>query len=161
MTDIDHNEKYDDKEENVLKPDKTSSRDVRLRLQIITECMITQRTSLQTLQILEENGFKITDRTLRRDKNKIKENNLKRLFEIAKNYDFQNQHIEKLQKLEYLERGMFDDIQDCKDPFKRSKIREMIANLQPIASSYMDYASYVVEKIPQDIIKNYNSNAMV
>jgi len=161
MTDIDHNEKYDDNEENVLKPDKTSNRNVRLRLQIITECMITQRTSLQTLQILEENGFKITDRTLRRDKNKIKKNNLKRLFEITKNYDFQNQHIEKLQKLEYLERGMFDDIKDCKDPFKRSKIREMIANLQPIMSSYMDYASYVVGKIPQDIIKKYNANDMV
>lgn len=161
MTDIDHNEKYDDNEENVLKADKTSNINVRLRLQIITECMITQRTTLQTLQILEENGFKITDRTLRRDKNRIKKNNLKRLFELAKNYDFQNQHIEKLQKLEYLERGMFDDIQDCKDPFKRSKIREMIANLQPIMSSYMDYASYVVEKIPQDIIKKYNANDMV
>jgi len=157
MTDIDYNEEYDDNEENVLLADKTSNRNVRLRLQIITECIITQRTSLQTLQILEINGFKITDRTLRRDKNKIKENNLKRLFEIAKNYDFQNQHIEKLQKLEYLERGMFDDIQDCKDPFKRSKIREMIANLQPITSSYMDYASYVANKIPQDIIKNNNN----
>jgi hypothetical protein len=150
MTDIDNNNDYD---ENVLKADQTHTSNVRLRLQIITECMITQRTTLQTLQILEKNGFKITDRTLRRDKNKIKENNLKRLFEITINYDFQNQHIEKLQKLEYLERGMFDDIQDCKDPFKRSKIREMIANLQPITSSYMDYASYVARKITPDLSK--------
>lgn len=153
MSDINKNE-----EKNVRKADNSST--VSVRLQIILECMITQRTTLQTLQILKENGFKITERTLRRDKNKIKENNLKRLFEIAKNHDFQNQHIEKLQKLEYLERGMFDDIEDCKDPFKRSKIREMIANLQPIMSSYMDFSSYVVEKIPQDIIKKYYNNTI-
>jgi hypothetical protein len=161
MTDIDHNIYYDDNQRNVRKTDKPNSSNVRLRLQIITECIVTQRTTLQTLQILEKNGFKITDRTLRRDKNKIKENNLKRLYEIAKNYDFQNQHIEKLKKLEYLERGMFDDIQDCKDPFKRSKIREMIANLQPITSSYLDYASYVAEKIPQYITKKYYNNNMI
>ncbi|HJU60197.1 MAG TPA: hypothetical protein VJ583_10625 [Nitrososphaeraceae archaeon] len=155
MTLIDSNyDNYDN--DNVRKADNSSTMSVRQ--QIILECMITQRTTLQTLQILKENGFEITDRTLRRDKNKIRENNLKRLFQIAKTYDFQNQHIEKLQKLEWLERGMFDDIQNCPDAYKRTKIRETIANLQPIMSAYMDSISYVVEKIHPDRIKYYYNN---
>ena len=147
-------------EDNDLNTDNSNTMSVRQ--QIIMECMITQRTTQQTLQILAYNGFKITDRTLRREKSIIKEKNLKKLFHIAKNYDFHSQHIERLHKLEYLERGMFDDIQDCKDPYKRSKIREIIANLQPIMSSYLDYASYVAEKYPSgdklNNLKNYYNN---
>ena len=36
--------------------------------------------------------------------------------------------------------------EDCKDPYKKAKIREMIANLQPIVSAYEDTARYVLEK---------------
>lgn len=153
MIDIDHNNN-----DNDLNADNSSTMSVRQ--QIIMECMITQRTTQQTLQILADNGFRITDRTLRREKSIIKEKNLKKLFHIAKNYDFHNQHIERIHKLEYLERGMFDDIEDCKDPYKRSKIREMIANLQPILSSYTEFASYVAERFQPDKIRNYYNNTI-
>jgi hypothetical protein len=131
---------------HVRKTDKSNRNNVQLRLQIISECMITQRTTLQTLEILADHGFKIGDRQLRRDKQKIKENNLKKLYRIAESYDFQTDYIQRMNKLEYLERGMFDDIKNCNDPFKRTKIRETIINMQPIYTAFQDAARYVIEK---------------
>jgi len=62
----------------VIKEDKDdlntdNSSTMSVRQQIIMDCMLTQRTTLQTLQILKGRGFKITDRTLRREKSIIKE----------------------------------------------------------------------------------------
>jgi len=151
IIDYDNNNNDNTDNDNVHFVDKSNT--LSVRQQIVMECMITQRTTSQTLDILKEKGFKITDRTLRREKKIIKEKNLKRLFHIAKTYDFQNEHIERLHKLEYLERGMFDDIKECQDPYKRTKIREMIANLQPIISTYIESTNYVVEKIINKNVK--------
>lgn len=111
--------------------------------------MITQRTTKQTLEYLKENGFEITERTLRRDKKRIKEKNLKRLYEITKLY-FGDQHIERIQKLRYIEQKLWNDCNECQDPYKRSKIRESIANLQPIISSFIDITRYAIEKVYPD-----------
>jgi hypothetical protein len=152
LTEKDNNE-YD---YNFHKSDISST--LTSRQEIILECMITQRTTLQTLEILKEKGFDITDRTVRKEKRIIREKNLKRLFQLAQNYDFENQHIERLQKLTFLEKGMFDDIRDCKDPYKRAKIREMICNLQPIISAYVDSNRYAISKLNLNNKKSSSSS---
>jgi hypothetical protein len=88
---------------------------------------------------------------------------LKRLFQIAK-FDFQNQHIERIEKLRYIELEMWQDVEECQDPYKRLKMKESIANLQPIISSYIDATRYAITKIypnrrilPDDRDKNNHS----
>jgi hypothetical protein len=152
---IDSKKVSNNNNDDVRKTDKPNTTNVQLRLQIISECMVTQRTTLQTLDILADHGFKIGDRQLRRDKQKIKQNNLKKLYRIAETYDFQTDYIRRIQKLEYLERGMFDDIKNCTDPYKRTKIRETIINMQPIYTAFQDAARYVIEK---KILPNININ---
>lgn len=138
-----NNNNRDNNDGNVRKAD--SSRTMSVRQQIILECMITQRTTKQTLQILKENGFEITDRTLRREKEIIKEKNRTRLYQIAK-IDFHQQHMERIDKLKKIESEMWNDCEACQEPYKKTKIKEAIANLQPIISSYIDATRYVLEK---------------
>lgn len=143
MMNDDDNDNNNDDNDNVPKADKSSVLNDRQKL--ILETMITQRTTKQALEYLRQNGFEITERTLRRDKKIIKEKNLRRLYQIAK-MDFQDQHIERIEKLKYIERCMWDDVKECQDPYKRTKIKESIANLQPIISAYYDSTRYVLEK---------------
>ena len=125
------------------KSDKSST--LTDRQQIIMEAMIMQRTTQQTLEYLKDNGFPISERTLRREKQVINDKNVKRLYQIAK-IGFHKQHLERIEKLKYIERCMWDDARDCTDPYKRTKIKEMIANLQPIMASFIDVTRYVIEK---------------
>ena len=141
-----NNNNNNNNNDEVHKRDKPYRKNVHLRLQIIAECMVTQRTPSQTLEILADHGFKIGGRQLRRDKQKIKQNNLKKLYRIAETYDFQTDYIQRMNKLEYLERGMFDELKNCTDPYKRTKIRETIINMQPIYTAFQDAARYVIEK---------------
>ena len=72
-----------------------------------------------------------------------------RLYQLAK-IDFRTQHLERKEKLELLEKGMWQDLEECPDAYKRCKIREMIANLLPIISAYEDSTRYVLEKSPTE-----------
>jgi hypothetical protein len=119
--------------------------------------MLTQRTTLQTLQILEEKKFKITDRTLRREKSIIREKNLKKLYQLAK-VDFHDQHIQRIQKLMYIEREMWNNYEQIIDHYKKNLALERIANLQPILSAYTDTIRYVMEKMYPGIHDYYNKN---
>ena len=67
----DNGNNYDDydNDNDVRFADKSSM--LFVRQQIIMECMLTQRTTFQILKILKKNGYKITDRTLRREKSII------------------------------------------------------------------------------------------
>jgi len=99
----------------------------------------------KSLLYLKEQGFESSESTLKRDKNFIKKNSLLRLYQLAK-VDYRSFHQERMEKIKVIESLMWKDIEDCKDPYKKAKIREMIANLQPIVSAYEDTARYVLEK---------------
>jgi hypothetical protein len=105
-----------------------------------------QRNTRETLEELKRNGFDISERTLRRDKESIKAKNLIKLYQIA-NTDFQTQHAERIKKLQYIERMMWKDVEECNDPYKKLKMKESIANLQPIISTYIDATYYALKKI--------------
>jgi DNA-binding transcriptional ArsR family regulator len=146
---------YDNNDNNFRFADKSSM--LSVRQQIIMECMLTQRTTSQTLKILEENGYKITDRTLRREKSIIREKNLKKLYQLAKT-DFHDQHIQRIQKLMYIEREMLNNYEQITDHYKKNLALERIANLQPILSAYDDTARYVLEKMYPAINDYYDKN---
>ncbi|HVP81811.1 MAG TPA: hypothetical protein VMS35_02110 [Nitrososphaeraceae archaeon] len=115
------------------------------RQQIVLECMYRNLSYEKSLLYLKEQGFESSESTLKRDKNFIKKNSLLRLYQLAK-VDYRSFHQERMEKIKVIESLMWKDIEDCKDPYKKAKIREMIANLQPIVSAYEDTARYVLEK---------------
>lgn len=117
------------------------------RQKVVLETVYRQLSLTQSLIYLHEQGFECSPATLKRDKKFIKDNSLIRLYQLAK-IDFRTQHLERKEKLELLEKGMWQDLEQCPDAYKRCKIREMIANLLPIISAYQDSTRYVLEKSP-------------
>lgn len=115
------------------------------RQKIVLECVYRQLSLKDSLTYLRDQGFPSSESTLKRDKNFIKKNSLLRLYQLAK-VDFRALHQERLEKIKVIESLMWKDMEECDDPYKRAKIKEMIANLQPIISAYEDTAQYVIEK---------------
>lgn len=94
------------------------------RQSLILETMITQRTTRQALEFQRKWLFYQWKDLKKRETNYLGKN-LKRLFQIAK-IDFQNQHIERIEKLRYIEREMWQDVGECQDQYKRLKMKESI-----------------------------------
>lgn len=102
----------------------------------------------KALEFLKENGYSVTDRTLRRDKKVIKENALPRLYQFAK-IGFETQHVDRIDKLDLIEKEMWLKYEQITDPYKQVLVLEKIANLQPIISAYHDTTRYVLETSSQ------------
>lgn len=69
---------------------------------LVQETMLMMKSTKESLQYLRDHGYSISERTLRRDKESIKEKQRIRLFQIAK-VDLHQWHMEKISKLEFME----------------------------------------------------------
>lgn len=115
------------------------------RQQIVLECIYKQFSNTQSLFYLKEQGFEVSESTLKRDKNIIKKNSLLRLYQLAK-VDFRSFHQETKEELEIIKKEMWKNYEKIDDPYKKILAAERIANLIPIISAYADTARYVIEK---------------
>jgi len=116
---------------------------------------IRMRLSLkQALEYLKDVGFEMSLPTYTRIKRKLNSQKLKRLYHIAK-IGFTEEHLAAIDNLELVQRLMWQDYQNCKDPFKRSCILEKIANIQPYLSSYYETTKDIIENsnISSDTVK--------
>ncbi len=95
------------------------------------------------LQYLKDVGFEMCNRTYYRHKKKVEEMKYERMRHIA--LHFQDQHLEGISKLELVENLMWENYHAEKDPSKKVKILETIANTQPYLSSYYEATKYVFE----------------
>ena len=110
-------------------------------------------TEKESLEYLKDNGFEISDTTLYREKNKLENMKLKRLYQIAK-YGFDEQHLERIDHCEIIQRLMWQDYNTCKLPYQRVIILEKIANIQPYLSSYYEATKEVMKE--SNYMKKYN-----
>ena len=69
---------------------------------------------------------------------------MERLNLMAK-VGFVDQHLDKIDKLEVIEKEMWKKYRECKDPYKGVEILTQIANLQPFLSAYYDSIRYVIK----------------
>jgi hypothetical protein len=58
---------------------------------------------------------------------------------------FTDVHLTAIDNLELVQRLMWQDYRNCKDPFKRACILEKIANVQPYVSAYYETTKDVIE----------------
>lgn len=120
--------------------------------QAIVETIRMRLNTVQALKYLEDVGFPISRATYFRQKRKIEGMKLKRLYHIAK-IGFQDQHLERIDNCELVEKLMWENYANCKEPFKKVLILEKILHIQPYLSSYYEATTDVMKE--SDLMKNY------
>ena len=121
------------------------------------EIVATMRMRLTTekaLLYLREAGYELSAMTWRREKKKLNDSKLERLHFIAK-IGFEDQHLERIDQLELIQRLMWDEYDKEESPYKRASILEKIADIQPYLSNYYDLTREVIA--PRDIESRQSS----
>ena len=108
--------------------------------------------TIHALKYLQDVGITISRATYFRQKKKVEELKLRRLYHIAK-IGFQDQHLERIDNCELIEKLMWENYNECKEPFKRVLILEKILGIQPYLSSYYEATTDVIKE--SDLMKNY------
>ena len=75
----------------------------------------------EALIYLHEHGFPIKEATYYREKAKLENMKMERLNLMAK-VGFVDQHLDKIDKLECIEKEMWKKYRECKDPYKGVEI---------------------------------------
>jgi len=110
---------------------------------------ITMRLHLEhALDYVKHAGFPMGRRTYYRHKKKIQEMKLERMHHIAKY--FPDQHLERIDRCELIEKLCWENYHACKDPAKKVKILESIITIQPYLSSYYEATKIVLESTVKD-----------
>jgi hypothetical protein len=97
----------------------------------------------EALQYLQDHGYQMSARKYYRHKKQIEDMKLERMHHIAK--FFPDQHLERIDKLELIEKLCWDNYHKEKDPLKRVKILESIKELQPYISSYYNVTQAIIQ----------------
>jgi hypothetical protein len=88
------------------------------RQKAVIETMKMRLTEKEALDYLSDSGFEMSDTTWYREKSKLEKMKLNRLYQIAK-YGFEEQHIERIDNLELIQKMMWQDYNNCKHPYQR------------------------------------------
>jgi hypothetical protein len=102
-----------------------------------------QLNEKQSLEYLKEVGFEIGPATYYREKRKIEDLKLKRLYHIAK-IGFQDQHLERIDIYEMGFKMMWENVRLEEDPYKRNSMIKDILLLQPYLSAYYEATKLVI-----------------
>ena len=123
------------------------------RSRAIIETIRMRLTEKQSLEYLKEVGFDIGPATYYREKRKVEQMKLKRLYHIAK-IGFQDQHLERIDNIELCLKLMWENYHLEQDPFKRFQMLKDIIMVQPYLSSYYETTKLIVEKHQQEQQQN-------
>ena len=111
----------------------------------VVETIRMRLTTQQALQYLQDNGFSVSRATYFRHKRRVEDRKLERLYHIAK-IGFVDQHLQRIDGLEIIEKMMWQEFNREQDPFKRVQILKDIAQVQPYLSAYYEATKYVVDE---------------
>lgn len=112
----------------------------------LTHVLITVRmrlTEKEALLYLDDRGFHMDRTSWYRHKRKLNKDKLKRLHFIAA-LGFENQHLERIDTCETIDKLMWQEYRQCQDPYKRVMILKEIKELQPYISSYYEATKDVI-----------------
>ena len=115
------------------------------RQKVVLETMKMRLTEKEALGYLSESGFEMSDTTWYREKSKLEKMKLERLYYIAK-YRFDEQHLERIDTCETIQKMMWRNANEEKDPLKRNQILKDILSLQAYLSSYYEATKDVMKQ---------------
>jgi hypothetical protein len=113
----------------------------------IIQCMVMKLSEKESINYLNDRGFKVSVQYYYKLKKSIKESRFDRLTLIAKS-QFVDQHLERIDQLELVNQEMWAKYRE-KD-YKAMDALLKIAELQTYISPYYDASRYVMEKSIQD-----------
>jgi len=122
---------------------KKKSNRLTPRQVVVRETMLMRLTEKEAMEYLKDNEFEISSATWRREKAKIRDMTIQRIFHIAK-IGFEQQHMEQIDKLETIERKMWDEYRKEENHYRRAMILKEIHKLQPLRSQYYDATKEVM-----------------
>ena len=111
----------------------------------IIQTMVMKLSESESLQYLDDKGFKISRDSFYRLKRSIQQSRFDRLNLIAKT-QFVDQHLERIDQLELVNLEYWKLYRETKDTFKKALILEKIAELQTYISPFYDASMYVMQK---------------
>ena len=115
---------------------------------LVVETIRMRLTTQKSLEYLKDNEFPVSRATFFRHK-RVEEKKLELLYHIAK-IGFEDQHLQRIDGLEIIEKMMWQEYNREQDSFKRVQIPKEIAQVQPYLSAYYEATEYVVDKIHGD-----------
>ena len=119
------------------------------RSRAIIETIRMRLNEKQSLEYLKEVGFDIGPATFYREKKRVEDLKLKRLYHIAK-IGFQDQHLERIDVYEIGFKMMWKNVLLEKDPYKCNQMIKDILLLQPYLSAYYEATKPIIgDKQPQ------------
>ena len=124
------------------------------RSRAIIETIRMRLTEKQSLEYLKEVGFEIGSATYYREKRKVEELKLKRLYHIAK-MGFQDQHLERIDVYEMGFKMMWQNVLLEEDPYKCNSMIKDILLLQPYLSTYYEATKLIIDKQQQSEYKGF------
>jgi len=122
------------------------------RQKAVLETMRMRLTEKEALEYLRNAGFEMSDTTWYREKKQLEEMKLKRLYHIAK-IGFEDQHLQRIDIYELIEKLMWQNMKEEKDPYKRNEILKDILSMQPLLSTYYESTKEVMKE--SDYMKRY------
>jgi len=122
------------------------------RQKAVLETMRMRLTEKEALEYLRNAGFEMSDTTWYREKKQLEEMKLKRLYHIAK-IGFEDQHLQRIDICELIEKLMWQNMKEEKDPYKRNQILKDILSMQPLLSTYHESTKEVMKE--SDYMKRY------
>ena len=124
------------------------------RQKAVIETIRMRLNEKQSLEYLKEVGFDIGPATYYREKRKVEQMKLKRLYHIAK-IGFEDQHLDRIDIYEMGFKMMWQNVLLEKDPYKRNSMIKDILMLQPYLSAYYEATKLIIDKQQQSEYKGY------
>lgn len=130
------------------------------RQKAVIETIRMRLNEKQSLEYLKDAGFDIGPATYYREKRRVEDLKLKRLYHIAK-IGFQDQHLETIDQYEMGFKMMWKNVLLERDPYKQNVMIKDILLLKPYLSSYYEATKLIVEKKQQQNEIELNNNILI
>lgn len=118
------------------------------RQRAVIETMRMKLSEKLALAYLKGEGFEMCAMTWYREKRKLEQMKLKRLYHIAQ-IGFQDQHLETIDQYEMGFKMMWQNVLRERDPYKQNVMIKDILLLKPYLSSYYEATKLITEKQPE------------
>ena len=96
---------------------------------ILKVCLIQRLSTIDSLKLLEEHGFKMSDRKFYSLKKEYNSGTTKRFLEIAKT-EWANEHLLILDKLKDIEKRYYELFEDCETATEAKNVLDSLRALQ-------------------------------
>ena len=115
------------------------------RERLVRQCIIQRLKEPEALAYLKANGHEMPKSSYWRIRSNLQATKLKRLYEIGQE-GFEDQHLERIDTLEWCHQELVVQYHTEKDPYKKAKIISFIVEIQPYLAGFYDVTRKVIEK---------------